>query len=340
MPLRWLIALASLAVVFAGAVTLSGARPDVADAHRSGCHAWHTRPSDTGSYQCGDTGHGCNYGADASSPAAPESDEDFEEPLNEELGEEPLDDELAALDEELELLYEEAQADLDCRIVAARSRHTAAADRAKRAADKLTAAKQASEADVVGSAALLVPARAGAKGARAAADRRLAAFTTADSRASAAEDEWAAAPTAERGARQKQTAGLGQCATWRTQRLGWAVVAAPAGRRGVDRARVVAAVALQNCRRACNSRAPPSGRLDNRRGLRGGRRCRRRRRRGQGSAGLHVDGPKAPRRRFASRKRLRVNCARAPIAFASARAASSAKTTTKSHNVIHEPESQ
>src|SRR2546426_3185117 len=27
------------------------------DAHRSGCHRWHSCPSDTGSYVCGDTGH-------------------------------------------------------------------------------------------------------------------------------------------------------------------------------------------------------------------------------------------------------------------------------------------
>jgi len=26
-------------------------------AHRSGCHRWHSCPSDTGSYVCGDTGH-------------------------------------------------------------------------------------------------------------------------------------------------------------------------------------------------------------------------------------------------------------------------------------------
>lgn len=31
-----------------------------AAAHRSGCHRWHSCPSDSGSYVCGDTGH-CNY---------------------------------------------------------------------------------------------------------------------------------------------------------------------------------------------------------------------------------------------------------------------------------------
>jgi len=29
----------------------------VADAHRSGCHRWHSCPSDHGTYVCSDTGH-------------------------------------------------------------------------------------------------------------------------------------------------------------------------------------------------------------------------------------------------------------------------------------------
>lgn len=35
--------------------------PLTADAHRSGCHRWHSCPSDTGSYTCGDLGYtsGC-----------------------------------------------------------------------------------------------------------------------------------------------------------------------------------------------------------------------------------------------------------------------------------------
>lgn len=35
--------------------------PIVASAHRSGCHRWHSCPSDTGSYECGDLGYtsGC-----------------------------------------------------------------------------------------------------------------------------------------------------------------------------------------------------------------------------------------------------------------------------------------
>lgn len=34
--------------------------PFQANAHRSGCHRWHSCPSDRGTYICGDTGH-CNY---------------------------------------------------------------------------------------------------------------------------------------------------------------------------------------------------------------------------------------------------------------------------------------
>lgn len=35
--------------------------PTTASAHRSGCHRWHSCPSDTGSYVCGDLGYtsGC-----------------------------------------------------------------------------------------------------------------------------------------------------------------------------------------------------------------------------------------------------------------------------------------
>lgn len=32
-------------------------RPIAALAHRSGCHRWHSCPSDTGSYVCGDLGY-------------------------------------------------------------------------------------------------------------------------------------------------------------------------------------------------------------------------------------------------------------------------------------------
>ena len=32
-----------------------------ASAHRSGCHRWHSCPSDSGSYTCGDAGYPCQY---------------------------------------------------------------------------------------------------------------------------------------------------------------------------------------------------------------------------------------------------------------------------------------
>ena len=31
------------------------------EAHQSGCHRWHSCPSDSGSYTCGDAGHPCQY---------------------------------------------------------------------------------------------------------------------------------------------------------------------------------------------------------------------------------------------------------------------------------------
>lgn len=31
------------------------------EAHQSGCHRWHSCPSDTGSYTCGDLGYACQY---------------------------------------------------------------------------------------------------------------------------------------------------------------------------------------------------------------------------------------------------------------------------------------
>ena len=35
--------------------------PITVSAHRSGCHRWHSCPSDTGSYVCGDLGYPCKY---------------------------------------------------------------------------------------------------------------------------------------------------------------------------------------------------------------------------------------------------------------------------------------
>jgi hypothetical protein len=45
-----------------------------AEAHRDGCHRWHTCPSDTGSYVCGDLGYPCMY---PTTPATlPDADSD------------------------------------------------------------------------------------------------------------------------------------------------------------------------------------------------------------------------------------------------------------------------
>jgi hypothetical protein len=32
-----------------------------ASAHQDGCHRWHSCPSDTGTYNCGDLGYSCRY---------------------------------------------------------------------------------------------------------------------------------------------------------------------------------------------------------------------------------------------------------------------------------------
>lgn len=40
-----------------------------ADAHQSGCHRWHSCPSDTGSYVCGDLGYPCIYPTYSTSPS-------------------------------------------------------------------------------------------------------------------------------------------------------------------------------------------------------------------------------------------------------------------------------
>lgn len=46
----------ALVVVLAGGIALASS-PPTALAHRSGCHRWHSCPSDTGSYTCGDWGY-------------------------------------------------------------------------------------------------------------------------------------------------------------------------------------------------------------------------------------------------------------------------------------------
>ncbi len=44
-----------------GLVILILSIPFYVSAHRSGCHRWHSCPSDSGSYTCGDAGHPCQY---------------------------------------------------------------------------------------------------------------------------------------------------------------------------------------------------------------------------------------------------------------------------------------
>jgi uncharacterized protein YgiM (DUF1202 family) len=44
---------------YAKSLTSIGSKAPIA--HRSGCHRWHTCPSDSGSYTCGDAGHPCQY---------------------------------------------------------------------------------------------------------------------------------------------------------------------------------------------------------------------------------------------------------------------------------------
>jgi len=45
----WLVAAAAIVILVAGASPVA--------AHRSGCHRWHSCPSDHGTYVCGDIGH-------------------------------------------------------------------------------------------------------------------------------------------------------------------------------------------------------------------------------------------------------------------------------------------
>jgi hypothetical protein len=39
-------------------------------AHRSGCHRWHSCPSDSGSYGCGDLGYECKYSSTPSNSSS------------------------------------------------------------------------------------------------------------------------------------------------------------------------------------------------------------------------------------------------------------------------------
>lgn len=50
-----------LLIVAASLIGASASAVSVAEAHQSGCHRWHSCPSDTGSYVCGDLGYPCQY---------------------------------------------------------------------------------------------------------------------------------------------------------------------------------------------------------------------------------------------------------------------------------------
>src|SRR4051812_15677031 len=50
-----------LFIALAISVGVLGTAATPAEAHRDGCHRWHTCPSDTGSYVCGDLGYPCMY---------------------------------------------------------------------------------------------------------------------------------------------------------------------------------------------------------------------------------------------------------------------------------------
>ncbi len=64
-----LVGLGTLSILF-GLLTINVAS---ASAHRSGCHRWHSCPSDTGSYVCGDLGYTseCPDVSEQSTPVAP-----------------------------------------------------------------------------------------------------------------------------------------------------------------------------------------------------------------------------------------------------------------------------
>ncbi|WP_340376811.1 hypothetical protein U5640_18125 [Streptomyces sp. SS7] len=72
---------AARAAVVAGAATLLLALvPVPAQAHRDGCHRWHSCPSDTGSYVCGDLGHDTYCGGTGDSGTSPSASLDLTAP--------------------------------------------------------------------------------------------------------------------------------------------------------------------------------------------------------------------------------------------------------------------
>lgn len=71
--MRRLIPLAAALAVFSAALLYLPAVHSAPLEHRNGCHRWHSCPSDTGSYVCGDLGYydQCGYGPPAAPTIAP-----------------------------------------------------------------------------------------------------------------------------------------------------------------------------------------------------------------------------------------------------------------------------
>lgn len=65
----------STVVALASALLLTVAHP--AGAHQSGCHRWHSCPSDSGSYECGDLGYECKYGSPSPGSSSSPSGKDL-----------------------------------------------------------------------------------------------------------------------------------------------------------------------------------------------------------------------------------------------------------------------
>ncbi len=97
----WRLAIFAI-IVAAALVGFVGPATQRAAAHQDGCHRWHSCPSDSGSYTCGDTGYtsGCGGGLpeanepDDPSYAEPDSDSDDADPygLDESYGDEGFSD--------------------------------------------------------------------------------------------------------------------------------------------------------------------------------------------------------------------------------------------------------
>ncbi|MEU6534966.1 hypothetical protein [Streptomyces sp. NPDC047000] len=68
------------ALAATAALLLVGLLPTTAEAHRDGCHRWHSCPSDTGSYVCGDLGYDTYCGGTADAGDAPTKSVDVTAP--------------------------------------------------------------------------------------------------------------------------------------------------------------------------------------------------------------------------------------------------------------------